>query len=158
MKPVVHAGMALFALAAASPALADKASWCEAYARDFADAHASEKTAWQHKHDIALSSCGGKVVIAQVVVTQTVAAPLAKPVARPSVTKTVKAIVKPDVTPQAAAETIAAVAPPQETKTLVAGSADWNAYCARKYTSFNAAKGTYLSMTGVARKCLVTAG
>jgi BA14K-like protein len=39
---------------------------------------------------------------------------------------------------------------------LAPGSTDWNIYCANKYTSFDPAKGTYKSFTGVERKCVLS--
>jgi hypothetical protein len=38
---------------------------------------------------------------------------------------------------------------------LVPGSDDWNIFCSNKYASFDKAKGTYKSFTGVERKCVV---
>lgn len=40
--------------------------------------------------------------------------------------------------------------------TLQPGSAAWNAYCARKYSSFDPATGNYKSYKGAARRCKVT--
>ena len=39
---------------------------------------------------------------------------------------------------------------------LVVGSPEWNDYCAKKYTSFSAKTGMYMSHTGVSRHCIVT--
>jgi BA14K-like protein len=57
----------------------------------------------------------------------------------------------PDPTP--------APTPPSAPKkvAMVAGSDDWNIYCANKYTSFNPKTGTYMSKTGVERRCVVSA-
>jgi BA14K-like protein len=116
-----------------TPALADKPAYCAAYARDFADARAKDKVLWQHKYDITLQSCMGdpKPTIERV---QAVAKK--KPVAK---------IAEPTPAP------VVQIASP------VAGSADWNIYCANKYTSFNPKTGTYMSKTGVERKCVVSA-
>jgi len=39
---------------------------------------------------------------------------------------------------------------------LVVGTPEWNDYCAKKYTSFSAKTGMYLSHAGASRHCLVT--
>jgi len=39
---------------------------------------------------------------------------------------------------------------------LKIGSAEWKAYCAKKYVSFDAATGTYTTMSGKHRPCQVT--
>ena len=153
----------LFAgVAFSGAAHADKAGWCAAYARDFADARATDKILWQHKFDIAQKSCLDKAVSAapsaaadaqknvEVVDTETpkkaedvpvkmAAIPAAKPVA--------KAVAPAVVVP---GKTKVASGVPE------VGSAEWNAYCAKKYSSFDAKTGTYQSRTGVQRKCLYT--
>jgi hypothetical protein len=135
---------------AATPALADKAAYCQAYARDFSDARATDKTEWQHKYDIALDAClgGGKKPVA----------PKAAEVAKPAPTKppvVAAAAVQPQVAkpaPDAPVKPIAEADLPD----LVVGTPAWNDYCAKKYTSFNVKTGMYLSHTGVSRHCLVT--
>ncbi len=126
----------LILLAWAAPAWADKASYCQAYAKDFSDQRTTDKVTWQHKYQIALDSClaSHKPILAKPIL---VAAPppiqqAPKPVA---VTKS---------------------APPAAPAQLVAGTAAWNNYCTKKYTSFNAKTGMYQSRTGVERHCLVT--
>jgi BA14K-like protein len=116
----------------ATPAMADKPAYCAAYARDFADARSHEKPMWQHKYDIALQACLGPP------------APTIIKVVKPAKPKKVE-------TPIAVDEPL-----PKPTQ-LVAGSEDWNTYCANKYTSFNPKTGTYMSKTGVERKCVVSA-
>ena len=64
-----------------------------------------------------------------------------------------QSIVCPDVLPtgRAAAEPVAAVPPPagQQEK----GSPAWNARCAAKYKSFDAATGMYKSYSGAIKPC-----
>ena len=117
----------------AAPAMADKAAYCQAYARDFSDQATTDKTLWQHKFQIALDAC-----LAQ-----------GKQTAKPSATKK-KVASEPAPKPEKAI--IAKTA----STALVAGTPEWNDYCTKKYTSFIPKTGMYLSKTGVARKCLVT--
>lgn len=133
-----HRALIIIALGvlSAPPAWADKPAYCAAYARDFADARAKDKDLWQHKYDIALADC------LDAPQQKVAAAPMAKKKASAKV-KTAE-VAKPEPAPTAAPK-------------LLAGSADWNIYCANKYASFNVKTGTYLSKTGVARKCLVSA-
>ena len=127
MKKFLLMGLALGAFA--GPALADKAAYCQAYARDFSDQATTDKTVWQHKFQIALDAClgQGKKIAKVQVAHKPVAVAAAPKVAKPAAT------------------------------TLVAGTPEWNSYCAKKYTSFDEKTGMYQSKTGVARKCLVTA-
>ena len=131
MKKILLIGLALCAFA--GPAFADKAAYCQAYARDFSDQATTDKALWQHKFQIALDAClaQGK---------QAVKAPAPKKLV----------VSKPAPQPEKAV-----VAKPAST-VLVAGTPEWNSYCAQKYTSFIPKTGMYLSKTGVARKCLVT--
>ncbi len=125
----------------ATPAMADKPAYCAAYATDFANARAKDKELWQHKYDIALEAC------LQTEKPKTVsdrAAPKTPPVK-------IKKIAAQETAPEPAKAPLAAA-----TK-LVVGSEDWNIYCANKYTSFKPKTGTYLSKTGVERKCVVSA-
>jgi hypothetical protein len=111
-----------------TPALADVKSYCETSASDFASAQTSDVDQWQLKFHSALDDC----------IAQYTAAPKPAP-AQERKKPTVVVAVKPMAAPK-----------------LVKGSAAWNSYCAAKYTSFDKAKGTYLSLTGVVRKCVVT--
>ncbi|MEP6827818.1 MAG: hypothetical protein ABJA10_07065 [Aestuariivirga sp.] len=122
----------------ASPALADKAAYCQAYARDFSDQTATDKATWQHKFQIALDAClaGHKQV--------------AKSAPVKAVAPAKQAVAKPAPAPQEPVDVKPASA------TLVAGTPEWNDYCTKKYTSFSEKTGMYMSKTGVARKCLVT--
>lgn len=143
--------MILFGLCIASaPALADKAAYCKAYARDFADQSSADQTQWQHKYQIAIDACLTKHV-----------APTTKPmVFRPKTKNIVPAapVAKPAVAQAVAKPPVAkpVTKPASQPATLVQGSAEWNDYCANKYVSFNAKTGTYQSKTGVERKCVVT--
>ncbi len=133
MKKIVF--VCLASMAVAGPAFADKAAYCQAYARDFSDQVATDKAMWQHKFQIALDACLGQ----------------GKQVAKAPVPKK-------QVAPKPVPEPVkAAIAKPPSTA-LLAGTPQWNSYCAQKYTSFNPKTGMYLSKTGVARKCLVPSG
>ena len=122
----------------ATPALADKAAYCQAYARDFSDQTATDKATWQHKFQIALDAClaGHKQVAKSIPVKA--AAPAKRVAAKLAPTPQEPVVAKP------------------ASATLVAGTPEWNGYCTKKYTSFNDKTGMYLSKTGVARKCIVT--
>jgi hypothetical protein len=145
---------------------ADQAGWCAAYARDFADARATDKVLWQHKYDIAQKSCLDKEQLATPVVDEKKVdvpkADVAKTAA--SATQIPKPLSKAAATPAAedtVADTPVAVEPAMPKHKLASaapdvGTPEWNAYCAKKYTSFNAVTGTYKSLTGVDRKCLYT--
>lgn len=127
--------LALSLPAIAGPALAAKADYCAAYARDFADARTKDKPLWQHKYDIALAAC--------------MVEPTKSVVAKPAPPKQFAPKIEPE--PIIPPEPIMVEKPAK----LVAGSPEWNDYCIKKYNSFNIKKGTYLSRTGVERKCLV---
>ncbi|MDE2385476.1 MAG: BA14K family protein [Alphaproteobacteria bacterium] len=153
MKRIVVPGLALLALSAglAVPAMADRAAYCQAYARDFADQRGTDKATWQHKYQIALDSClaQGKPAVKAKEATPAAPAPVPAPKAveaKAPAPKPVPAAAKPPVAADATAE-------PAK---LTPGTPEWNDYCAKKYTSFNAKTGMYLSHTGVQRHCLVT--
>ncbi len=124
----------------ATPAWADKPAYCAAYATDFANARAKEKLLWQHKYDIALEAC---------LQTEKIKAISDGPAPK-ILTPKVKKIVAEKSVPEPAA------APAVTATKLVVGSDDWKIYCANKYTSFNPKTGTYMSKTGVERKCTVS--
>ena len=127
------------------------ADYCAAFARDEANRLAAASTpGWQETYSNADANCMQR--FGEVTATRVAAKPR-KPAAIPDKPKPLK----PAAESKAKA---AAISPLQEPKTvpqLIAGSPEWTAYCTKKYVSFNAAKGTYLSKTGVERKCLVTA-
>ena len=143
---------------------ADQAGWCAAYARDFADSRTTDKVLWQHKYDIAQKSCLDNEVTAAPVaeVTKKVEAPVADvakkvevPPIKVAAIPAANPVAKPPAKPAAPAPVV-----PEKTKVASGppeiGSAEWNAYCAKKYSSFDAKTGTYQSLTGVQRKCLYT--
>jgi ribonucleotide reductase alpha subunit len=141
MKFLYPAMIACMTFMFAAPAYADKAAYCAAYARDFADALTKDKSLWQHKYDIALGACLGTKPPRE---AQVKAAPKSQK----------KVVVKRNVDPPKAV----AVTPTENAPIkLVEGSSDWKTYCANKYTSFNPKTGTYTSKTGVERKCSVSA-
>ena len=127
-----------FLLMIVSPAMADKQSYCAAYATDFANAQAKDKAQWQHKYEISLQSC---LSVSNPAVIET--APIQYSVKKPvTVVQPPTEIVPPE---------------PKFTKVkLEPGSEDWNAYCTKKYTSFNVKTGMYHSLKGFDRKCVVT--
>jgi hypothetical protein len=127
--------------------------YCAAYARDIADRGKSSND-WQRRHDNAKASCITRFSAFEASPAKPTAKPKPKPVA---VTK------KPEK-PKAEIKTKAKIETPPETKVvakaalkLKEGSKEWIAYCKQKYVSFNESKGTYLSKSGIERKCLVTA-
>jgi hypothetical protein len=138
----------LAGIAFAGSAHADQAGWCAAYARDFADARATDKVLWQHKYDIAQKDCLEKEAQSSPVVetkkAETTTATSSQKVAAATPAK--------DVAPEPAAPVKKDVAsgPPVE------GTPEWNAYCSKKYSSFESKTGMYLSHTGVQRKCIYT--
>jgi BA14K-like protein len=145
MRVLCVVGVSLVALA--TPVLANKADYCAAYARDFADARSKDKPIWQHKYDIALAACNAEPQKAEV----TKPAPVVKkPV--------IKVKAPPAIVPPIPPEPVVVEAPkikPTKAEKLEAGSPAWNDYCSKKYTSFNVKTGTYTSKTGIERKCLV---
>ena len=137
---------------ASIPAQAGVADYCAAYARDFADKVPQQEPQWQHRYDNAEQSCLFRFAVetnpvvkekakAKVVVASKATAPAPRPKAKPVVE-----------TPAEPEQKVAKAKP-----NLVPGTPEWVAYCKNKYVSFNEAKGTYQSRTGVERKCLVTA-
>lgn len=147
MKQFVVFGLMLSALA--SPALADKAAYCQAYARDFSDQVASDKAAWQHKYQIALDDCLAANKTSAAIAVKAVAP---KPTAQPQAVSA-KATTNPPPVVVSKSTPTQKVA---DNAGLTPGSAEWNDYCAKKYTSFDAKSGLYMSHTGVKRHCLVT--
>ena len=119
-----------FLLVSTGSAWANKQSYCAAYATDFANAQAKDKQYWQHKYDIAAQSC----------------------LTAPSPTRD-------EILPKHTLRRSVEIIPPEPILVkakMEPGSDNWNAYCSKKYTSFNITTGMYHSHTGVDRKCLVT--
>jgi BA14K-like protein len=132
------------------PAAADVADYCAAYARDQADKGVKEKLIWQKRYDNALQTCGEQFSLQE-------PAAVAK---KPKVNVVKVAPEKPKLVVEEKATVEPAAPKPKKLASLPqlkAGSPEWVEYCKNKYVSFNEAKGTYLSKTGVERKCLVTA-
>ena len=147
---IVLGGAAIIATFASAPAQADKAAYCQAYARDFSDQRATDKVQWQHKYQIALDAClgsGKRAAIAAKPVT-TDKPPVVAAVAQPAP--------KPPLVAKAAPEPTVKPAGVDALPHLVVGTPEWNDYCAKKYTSFSTKTGMYLSHTGASRRCLVT--
>jgi hypothetical protein len=129
------------AMAFAGPqAFADAKSYCELSAKDFASAQTSDVDQWQKKYRSTYDDC---------MLQYSVAEPEPVPAVLPQ-KKSVVAIKAPEEKAPAKVSVKPAL------KKMEQGSNEWNAYCEAKYTSFDKAKGTYLSRTGVVRRCLVT--
>jgi BA14K-like protein len=136
----------LMTVVLALPAHADVAEYCAAYARDFADQSDKQLFNWQRRYDNAEASCVERFA------NDGTKPAKAKTKTKPQVAK-VKAKPAPKLKePTEAPQQQAAKAIPK----LTAGSPEWTAYCKKKYVSFNEVKGTYLSRTGIERKCLIT--
>jgi BA14K-like protein len=136
------------AISVSGQAHADVKDYCAAYARDFADHVQKQNAEWQPRYDNAEASCLARLSY------DVIPPPKAK--TKPKVQKAVSQ--KPPKVAPAPVEEVEteakAMKPAAKPET---GSPEWLAYCQKKYVSFDAAKGTYLSKTGVERKCLVTA-
>jgi BA14K-like protein len=141
LRIIVLAGLTV---ATSTTSFADKTDYCAAYARDFADSRTHDKPIWQHKYDIALAACLAEPQKAEIVKPVVIKKPVVK--VQPA----------PIIPPEPAVAEVA-TAKPAKFKRPEPGTPEWNDYCTKKYTSFNAKTGTYLSHTGVERKCLVTA-
>lgn len=143
-------------VAATAPVRANTADYCEAYARDFADTGTADEASWQRRFENAEQQClkqyAGLARKAEEP-RRALAAKPAKP-RKPAATVEKVAVAIPDGQPT---KPQPAKSKQQIVPGLEPGSDAWNDYCARKYTSFDKATGTYLSRTGVKRKCLVTA-
>jgi hypothetical protein len=136
----------------ASQAHASVEDYCAAYARDIADAVSPKPDDWQRRYDNAEKSCATRYALP-----------------KPATRKTIKTVKKPDKPPlpKVKVEAEKVEKPVKQEKKekqavravplLKEGSPEWVAYCKNKYVSFNEAKGTYTSKTGVERRCLVTA-
>lgn len=166
---------AVLLVLSANFAKADVSSYCTAYARDAADAAlgvtgvgtlaGTNNDQWAAENTTFLDQClalyGQQQAQPQAAtqpagagkVSQTAAAQPAKPApAQPAGKQRMKLIASAHAPP------IASVSPSQggSGSALQPGTAAWNAYCAKKYTSFNPATGTYKSYKGNNRRCVVT--
>lgn len=128
----------------ACQAEADVQGHCEAYATDFANGFGVPKgDAWQHKYEIALKSCVAQYTPEEKPVTT---APARKVKTASVETAPAPAVIEEQATPAI-----------RKKPKLEKGSEAWLDYCDKKYRSFNRDTGTYQSMTGKERPCLVTA-
>ena len=122
-----------------TPSLAGSQTYCEMFAKDFADGRTTDVDLWQKAYRNAFNDCMNQY---------TAAAPVAAPK---------KALQKQAAVPLSEPETseeAAAVVKPK--LKLEPGTEAWNEYCAAKYKSFNPDTGTYNSHTGKERRCTVT--
>ena len=120
-------------------ASASSQTYCEMFAKDFADGRATDVDLWQISYRNAFNDCMNQY---------TAAAPVAAPK---------KALQKQAAVPLAAPETSEEAAAVVKAKLkLEPGTEAWNEYCAAKYKSFNPDTGTYNSHTGKERRCIVT--
>ena len=120
-------------------ASASSQTYCEMFAKDFADGRTTDVDLWQISYRNAFNDCMNQY---------TAAAPVAAPK---------KALQKQAAVPLSEPETseeAAAVVKPK--LKLEPGTEAWNEYCAAKYKSFNPDTGTYNSHTGKERRCIVT--
>ena len=140
MRMIGMSALAVFAsFAFAVQASASSQTYCEMFAKDFADGRTTDVDLWQISYRNAFNDCMNQY---------TAAAPVAAPK---------KALQKQAAVPLAAPETseeAAAVVKPK--LKLEPGTEAWNEYCAAKYKSFNPDTGTYNSHTGKERRCIVT--
>ena len=118
-------------------AAANSQTYCELFAKDFADGRTTDVDLWQKSYRNAFNDCMNQY---------TAVAPMAAPK---------KPLPKQAAVPLNPLDTsikAAAVVKPK----LEPGSEAWNEYCAAKYVSFNPDTGTYNSRTGRERRCVVT--
>ena len=123
-----------------TPASANSQTYCEMFAKDFADTRTTDVDLWQKSYRNAFNDCMNQY---------TAVAPAAP---------AKKKLQKQAAAPIAESETATAVAAVVKPKKLVLeeGSEAWNEYCAAKYKSFNPDTGTYNSYNGKERRCVVT--
>jgi hypothetical protein len=140
MRRLSSSALAIVSLAVVSaPASASSQNYCEMFAKDFADTRTTDVDFWQISYRNAFNDCMNQY---------TVAAPAAAPKKKLQVQA---------AAPLAESDTSTAVAAVARPKlSLEEGSEAWNEYCAAKYRSFNPDTGTYNSLTGKERRCLVT--
>jgi hypothetical protein len=120
-------------------ASASSQTYCEMFAKDFADTRTTDVDLWQRSYRNAFNDCMNQY---------TAAAPAVAPK---------KKLQKQPVAPLNETETSTVVAAVVKPKVeLEEGSEAWNEYCAAKYKSFNPDTGTYNSHTGKERRCIVT--
>lgn len=138
MRKFSSSALAIVTLAFLSAqASASSQTYCEMFAKDFADTRTTEVDLWQVSYRNAFNDCMNQY---------TAAAPAAAPK---------KKLQKQAAAPLAAPETSEEAAAVVKLK-LEPGTEAWNEYCAAKYKSFNPDTGTYNSLTGKERRCTVT--
>ena len=121
--------------------LASSQTYCEMFAKDFADGRTTDVDLWQKAYRNAFNDCMNQY---------TAVAPAAAPK---------KQLQKQAAVPLAAPETSESEEAAEVVKPklkLEPGTEAWNEYCAAKYKSFNPDTGTYNSHTGKERRCTVT--
>jgi BA14K-like protein len=133
------------AFVSSTEAHADVKDYCAAYARDFADLVKKQDPDWQPRYDNSEASCLQR--FSQDVTPELKTRPKIKTAVSKKPPKVALAPVKETAPESQAIKSPAGLTP---------GSPAWTAYCEKKYVSFDASKGTYLSKTGIERKCLVT--
>jgi hypothetical protein len=140
----IFSSFALAILAAglfSTQAAANSQTYCELFAKDFADGRTTDVDLWQKSYRNAFNDCMNQY---------TAAAPAAAPKKQLQ-----KQAAVPLAAPEASEEVAAVVKPKLKLK-LEPGTEAWNEYCAAKYKSFNPDTGTYNSHTGKERRCTVT--
>ena len=120
-------------------AAANSQTYCEMFAKDFADGRTTDVDLWQKSYRNAFNDCMNQY---------TAATPAAAPKKQLQKQATV-----PLAAPETSEEAAAVVKPKLK---LEPGTEAWNEYCAAKYKSFNPDTGTYNSHTGKERRCTVT--
>ena len=120
-------------------AIASSQTYCEVFAKDFADGRTADVDQWQKSYRNAFNDC-----MNQYTAVTPVAAPK-KPLQNQAAVP-----LNPQDTSVEAAEVV------KPAPVLAPGSEAWNEYCAAKYVSFNPDTGTYNSRTGKERRCVVT--
>jgi BA14K-like protein len=123
--------------------------YCKAYAQDIADQVEQQSPRWKIRYDNAEKSCLFRFTTSVQPAVKAKSKPKLAVVKKPVKQKLIP---KPELKPKTETKVVAKAIPQLEP-----GSAEWTDYCKKKYVSFDEAKGTYLSKTGVERKCMVTA-
>ncbi len=138
-KSLGFAAIAFFLAILGSAAFAGSQSYCEVFAKDYADQRTTDVDLWQKSYRNAFNDCMNQY---------TAVTPAAAP--KKQLQQQAAAPLAP---PDTATEAAAVV---KEKPTLEPGSPAWNEYCAAKYKSFNPDTGTYSSYTGKDRRCVVS--
>jgi BA14K-like protein len=148
MRMILRFAVAALAVGILVPhAQANSQSYCEMFAKDFADVRTTDVDLWQKSYRNAFNDCMNQY---------TAAAPVAAP--KKALQKQAAVPANPvEPATEAVAETETQAAAVVKAKPeMEPGSPEWNEYCAAKYRSFNPDTGTYNSHTGKERRCVVT--